>query len=79
MGLREQSIVDCFSDLCFSFFRRVGAGGVAKEIYERFWFFRLGPALLVLIIIIIIRDFIFFRKSLHFSLCIFASRDYGRS
>ena len=40
--------------VCFSVFRGVGACGVAKEIYKQFFFFSLGPVLLVFIIIIMI-------------------------
>ena len=38
MGLREQSIVGCFPELCFSVFRGAGACGVAKVIINSFIF-----------------------------------------
>ena len=38
MGLREQSIVGCFPDLCFSVFRGSGACGVAKATYKQLCF-----------------------------------------
>ena len=38
MGLREQSTVGCFTELCFSVFRGVGVCGVGKEIYTQFGF-----------------------------------------
>ena len=44
MDLREQSIVGCFSDFCFSVFRGAGACGVAKAIYKQFYFSHLGRA-----------------------------------
>ena len=36
MGLREQSIVGCFTELCFSVFRGACACGVAKAILNNF-------------------------------------------
>ena len=38
MGLRKQSIVGCFPELCFPVFRGAGASGAANEIYNKFVF-----------------------------------------
>ena len=53
-GLRVQSTIGCFPELCFDQFSvaQVIVGLAAKTIYKHFVFFPFGSVLLVLIIII---------------------------
>ena len=52
MGLRDQSIVGCFPELCFSVFRGACACVVVKTIYKQFFPTRACVGLIIMIMML---------------------------